>query len=321
LPTSYNSVTKEITAVTTRFGEFIFGWGDAAAIPLAPLQIAPVRGDSVNQRLPVGLQWNPRGVVSGYHLQVAGDPLFASLVMNDSMLTEAGATLKNITAGKTFYWKIRAVNGGQWGMWSDVWSFTAAAPYIAISAPAKGDAVLRGYPTFVQWKSNITDKVRIDLMRNSVRVTTIRDSAANVGAYEWVVPSSLAADTTYRLRIVSVADSLVFGTSAGMFSVRAGAVSVGEVPVALPGEFALDQNYPNPFNPATTIGFHIPERAHVSLTVTDILGNRIEELVNVTLEPGYKRVRYDAQALAAGVYFYTLRAGRFVSTRKFVVLK
>jgi hypothetical protein len=87
------------------------------------------------------------------------------------------------------------------------------------------------------------------------------------------------------------------------------------------GGFVLLQNYPNPFNPATTIRYALPARSHVTLSVYNMLGQQVATLVNGTEEAGYHDIRFDASGLASGVYFYRLRAGAYVATKEFLVLR
>ncbi len=95
----------------------------------------------------------------------------------------------------------------------------------------------------------------------------------------------------------------------------------------LPKKFALEQNYPNPFNPTTTIKYSIPANAGVetqnlaSLRIYNILGEEIATLVNKKQSPGNYTVQFDASNLPSGVYFYTLRVGDFVATKKMILLK
>ena len=88
-----------------------------------------------------------------------------------------------------------------------------------------------------------------------------------------------------------------------------------------PTVFALEQNYPNPFNPSTTIRYALPRRAHVMLTLYNTLGQQVSTLVNESQEAGYHDVRFSADGLASGVYFYRLRAGECVTTRRLVILR
>jgi hypothetical protein len=94
----------------------------------------------------------------------------------------------------------------------------------------------------------------------------------------------------------------------------------------IPEKFSLAQNYPNPFNPITSLRYDLPEQAQVTLTIYDLTGREVTQLVNTTQEPGFKSVRWDATDMhgkpaSAGVYLYQIRAGEFVQTRKMVLLK
>ncbi len=88
-----------------------------------------------------------------------------------------------------------------------------------------------------------------------------------------------------------------------------------------PVDFSLHQNYPNPFNPSTTIKFSVPQTSYVSLKIYDALGREIAELVNEELQTGSYQVEFDGSNLSSGVYFYTLKAGKFLSTKKLVLMK
>ncbi|HED06203.1 MAG TPA: T9SS type A sorting domain-containing protein [Ignavibacteria bacterium] len=94
----------------------------------------------------------------------------------------------------------------------------------------------------------------------------------------------------------------------------------------IPVKFSLVQNYPNPFNPSTTIEYSIPtvETRHalsVQLKIYDILGREVAVLINEQQQPGYYKVNFDASALSSGMYFYRIIAGKFVQTKKMVLLK
>jgi hypothetical protein len=89
----------------------------------------------------------------------------------------------------------------------------------------------------------------------------------------------------------------------------------------LPVEYSLYQNYPNPFNPTTKINYDLPEAGNISLIVYDILGRRVKVLVNDNQQAGRYEVSFNASNLASGVYIYQLRAEKFVSTKKMILLR
>ena len=92
-------------------------------------------------------------------------------------------------------------------------------------------------------------------------------------------------------------------------------------PQNLPDQFVLYQNYPNPFNPTTTIVYDVPKRSMVTLVMYDVLGRRVETLVNGEKQPGHYEVTFDAFRLPSGVYIYRLQAGNYGDTKKLLYLK
>jgi len=99
------------------------------------------------------------------------------------------------------------------------------------------------------------------------------------------------------------------------------AVAVKEEGGGEPAHFSLLQNYPNPFNPVTTISFDLGRPELVRLRVFDLQGSEVATLLRERLAPGRHRVRFDASALANGVYFYSLEAGSFRQVRKMVLAR
>jgi photosystem II stability/assembly factor-like uncharacterized protein len=93
-----------------------------------------------------------------------------------------------------------------------------------------------------------------------------------------------------------------------------------EVP-AVATSIQLGQNYPNPFNPTTTIDYFIPARSHVTLRVYNILGEKVETLVDAVQQAGNHRVNFNASSLASGVYLYQLNDGNSFITKKLVLIK
>jgi hypothetical protein len=94
----------------------------------------------------------------------------------------------------------------------------------------------------------------------------------------------------------------------------------------LPADYTLAANYPNPFNPATTIEFALPTAERVELLVFAVDGRQIATLVAEQLPAGHHAVTWNGrnqqgEAVASGIYFYRLQAGRFSQTQKMTLLK
>jgi hypothetical protein len=100
----------------------------------------------------------------------------------------------------------------------------------------------------------------------------------------------------------------------------------GPYKVIYAATFSLAQNIPNPFNPTTTIRFTIPKNSHVTLEIFDVLGRRVKTLVDGPRRANNYKIIWDSKndhgnAVASGVYFYRLKAGKFTKTRKMLLLK
>jgi hypothetical protein len=96
--------------------------------------------------------------------------------------------------------------------------------------------------------------------------------------------------------------------------------SVSETPFLIQG-YRLSQNYPNPFNPTTTISFSIPNDTFVTLRVYNVLGKEIETLVNRQCQAGENKVKWNANGLPSGIYFYRFETGEFKVTKKMILQK
>ncbi|MCF6268735.1 MAG: T9SS type A sorting domain-containing protein [Melioribacteraceae bacterium] len=98
-------------------------------------------------------------------------------------------------------------------------------------------------------------------------------------------------------------------------------VDINEEDNLIVSDYQLSQNYPNPFNPSTKITYQIPDSGLVTLKVYDVLGREVAELVNSEQPTGKYTVTLNGANLSSGIYFYTMRAGDFVATKKLLLLK
>ncbi len=90
---------------------------------------------------------------------------------------------------------------------------------------------------------------------------------------------------------------------------------------SIPVNYDLKQNFPNPFNPVTKINYSLPKSSEVKLTVYDLLGNKVNELVNTAQQSGNYTVEFKGNGLSSGVYFYKLEAGNFTDIKRMTLIK
>ncbi len=134
--------------------------------------------------------------------------------------------------------------------------------------------------------------------------------------YEFVVDSDLGIADTLKGFMLPGSSARIFTNFLDWpLSVKQKRVAAG-----LPRKFELFQNYPNPFNPTTQIRYWLPKEAVVKLEIFNLTGQLVAVPVNSRQTAGVYSVRWKAEGLPGGVYFYRLKAGDFVSMRKMLLL-
>ncbi|UCD51024.1 MAG: aryl-sulfate sulfotransferase [Phycisphaerales bacterium] len=218
LPTTYNPATKMLRADMDAFGEFIIGTPDLEHVALAPILIAPESEGTVNQELPVALDWTPRGFVDGYHLQVSTDPGFGTLVVDESELKETPYILETVEAGTVYYWRVSTINEAGPSEWSvDVFETVLAA--VEVTVPNGAEEWQRGIEYFIQWEDNLAEDVVIELHRGGALLQTI-DTVPSTGAYKWEADLTLEAGTDYSIRVRSSVDETMADVSDAVFTIQ-----------------------------------------------------------------------------------------------------
>ncbi|HSW56570.1 MAG TPA: T9SS type A sorting domain-containing protein [Ignavibacteriaceae bacterium] len=94
-----------------------------------------------------------------------------------------------------------------------------------------------------------------------------------------------------------------------------------EIDLRVFNSYLLEQNHPNPFNPSTTIGYGLKEKSSVKITVLNSIGEEVALLLDEEKESGYHTIEFNAANLPSGVYFYRLKAGNFIETKKMILLR
>jgi hypothetical protein len=168
----------------------------------------------------------------------------------------------------------------------------------------------------ITWTTNGVDSVKLAYSTDAGKSwMAITDSAITGNSYSWKIPNT--PSTACFVRISNASADSIFDTSDSAFSISKPDLVRPYVPL----QFSIGQNYPNPFNPATTITYSIPTRGHVSLRVYDALGREVATLVNEEKAAGNYSLTFAGGKLASGMYFYTIRAGSFVATKKMLLVK
>lgn len=203
---------------------------------------------------------------------------------------------------------------------------------INVISPNGGEVWLNGSIQNIEWISENLGSayLRIKLSTDNGQLwNSIVPAAPNTGIYSWLVNSNSASENC--LIQIETLNHSFYDNSDSIFTIDILPAIEDDISEGQPADFYLSQNYPNPFNPSTIIKYQIPEAIFVSLTVYNILGNEIEVLVYEDKTSGTYEVEFsakggsifagDATDFPNGVYFYRLKAGNFVETKKMLFLK
>lgn len=183
---------------------------------------------------------------------------------------------------------------------------------------------------------NLIGSVSVPIAVSSIQ--TIPDSIISASIYGWSGGRSYqVADTirpggAYWVKVNQVGTVKLSLSGSLPRSSRLAILSNGDLPPPPPGELqgstdaspkeiSLEQNYPNPFNPSTTIKYQLPADNYVSLTVHDIFGRVVATLVNGRQTAGRKSSVWNASSLPSGIYFYRLTVGKYVVTKKLLLIR
>ncbi len=144
---------------------------------------------------------------------------------------------------------------------------------------------------------------------NFSKIGYIQGHGSTTKSYEYTfVDNSAFGHQYYRLKQVDFNGSYNYS-------------KVVEVTIDKPLGFTLNQNYPNPFNPSTIISYSIPEKSFVTIKVYDVIGNEVATLINNQMEAGEHSVKFNGSNLSSGIYYYQIKDGNNIATKKLMLLK
>ena len=208
--------------------------------------------------------------------------------------------------------------------------FHGATDAPAVDIYANGSMLVEnlGYSEYAGYVQVPVGDYTIDVTASgsNVSVASFAAPLTNLGGGTGIVFASgflspSANDSTFSLILTTPS-----GYSVELPSTPTALLTVAENSRIQPKVFALNQNYPNPFNPTTMITYGLPKDGMVQVSIYDVMGREVRNLVSGFKDAGYHSVTWDArnmsgESVAAGMYIYTIQVGEFRSTKKMVLLK
>lgn len=227
-----------------------------------------------------------------------------------------------------------------------------------MSVPSPMDLQITGVYDYESRNGNLvlyvtaTDEITLDDLRFHCVVTesdiyweapngltihnqTMRDMVPNVGGESFEIENgeTITFERTFSLNEILAEDNceiVIFAQSNETKEIlQAAKITIpdlnqtglsDEIP-EIPARFSLSPAYPNPFNASTTIRYRISEESFVDISIYDVLGRKVETLIDANQQAGFHQVIWNAAERPSGTYFYKLRAGNYSETRKVSLLK
>ncbi|HEX2960073.1 MAG TPA: fibronectin type III domain-containing protein, partial [Chitinispirillaceae bacterium] len=265
--------------------------------------------NQVNTPLNTTIVWGRVPGTVTFHVQIALDSLFISMLRNDSSFTDTVLNISGLENGTKYFWRVRASNAGGIGAWTSVVSFTTIVALPAIQTLQQltiGDSV-RVDTAVIKWSAGypVADRYWLEYGTDSTFTNTFQDSSL---ADTTMVLRNLSNDITvyWRIKAHNVAGWGAW-SAVSLFRVRIPTVGLMR---------SIPKNY------TFTISGHngcfmytLPSAELVSFKLYDIKGRVRKELVNKHQTPGFYKLLLNDNTFASGTYLLKFRAGKF-STKK-----
>ena len=210
----------------------------------------------------------------------------------------------------------------------DITDYNGSAPDMGafeygILGPTGLQVFIQDSSVTLAWDPSADDNFQYYALERSTGSLFTTDVVTNYLVDSYFVDNDLEWDTEYFYRVASYVGEWSEYSDVVSVILEWMAISDG---VQIPISYKIHQNYPNPFNPVTTLRYDLPEDAMVNITIYDMMGRIVNNLVRNQQTAGYKSMQWNAtnnagQPVSAGLYLYTMQAGDFRHTRKMVLLK
>lgn len=137
----------------------------------------------------------------------------------------------------------------------------------------------------------------------------------------WTKFTTSDTNSVYDAVFIDSMHGWAFGINGAIYKYNTELIGINNQGSEIPFSYILHQNYPNPFNPFTTIDYSIPKASHVRIILYDVLGREVKTLVSEYRQAGNHTIKFSAEGISSGVYFYKLESGDTRLTKKLIILK
>jgi len=318
LTSSFNETQNTIVAQVSDTGEYIIGLYRNPTEIFAPSLLYPWDNKVYVNSQNVILNWSPTGRYNQSELQIATNKDFQNIIM-DTTIAENTKFIATFEPSQQLYWRVKTKYQSLESPWSVVRTFSFAEPFVKILKPANSEIVTRDSSYIIRWNTNVTDSVKITLLKNDAELLTIADSLFSfTSAFKWTIPVSVPDGNDYKIKIESIKNS--------------GEQVISELPFTITnGNDVKDKsimsnaikisNYPNPMNNVTVFDFSIREPGKVTLELFDLLGNFVGQLFVTSLEAGNYKYNWNNSNYQPGVYYYKISEGENTAFGKLVIIE
>lgn len=297
---------------------FVDAWSFTMGIPMGvpdtvSLVSPPQSQTPVMSRRP-RFVWLPSARATVYHLQVAGDTSFVSIIFDDSLLVVTATTpYAPVGFNESRVWRVRAGNEDGWSAFTSPWEFTIGLwpQGERLLSPADGASMSTHIPIFTwgQYPGATGYEVQVTRDSNFYPVgpmidTTLGDTTCFMG-------QPLGEGLWFWH--VRAGNGIGWGAFSDAWRFTTGPSSVSRARDNLPMQ--IIECYPDPFSSSEVITFSIQHRCYTVLNLYDAIGREIASLDNSMREAGLHTITFERGALAAGIYFLRLSANGTTSTR------
>jgi len=321
LPSIVDSNGSEITTIINQNGNYRAFKMNENLNSLSPLDLISPEGNNATKYKPTfnwidstEMQWQ-------YLIQIDTSKDFEAPILSTTSTKNEFIPPISFNKG-SYFWRVRRTTlDGFTDSWSTIGRFIISpdtiAPIITLVYPDSGEVINSDTSIVINIKDNESgiDPGSINFTVDSSNAGFIFDPSKSE------VESNILSNLTEGKHFFNITVSDLVGNFISVSIPFQLVVTGVDKEVNEPLSFQLLQNYPNPFNPTTTINYSIPIQELVIMRIYNILGQEVTTLIDGEKRAGWHSVTWNASLIASGVYFYQIRAGNYVKTKKLMLIK